>query len=231
MTLKNNVLIMVVNTEEVHAYSELTIPIMRNYANKHGYDFVATVQTYLPLSSTIERFITQAASKQDGEVSLNAVWNKILNLVYFAKDYDYIWILDADVVICDTKQSIDKYLVKHKIVASINGTNGGSLLNAGSMILDTKLVPEVLQSMFEYLHLYPDKFNTNFYEQDFINWYQEKSPYSFLVLRMEEINSHWSCINNTFVKHFMARSLDDKVKAIHECINQLKVINKQQYDN
>lgn len=158
---------------------------------------------------------------------LHPAWSKIwiFHHIVDYKSYDYIWVLDIDIVILnyniDIRQYIPRFEKLEHIICSINGANGGSLLNTGSIIYNPHAINAVLQSLkFHFNEKTIDELNKPFWEQDFINQLYDKIPDRFTILGMNDINSYWYQPDpNQLLFHFMARSLDDKIQIAKKFVN------------
>jgi len=186
--------------ENIKEYSKFSIPHNIKYALKYNYDF----QLY-----------------QDNNFKHHPAWLKIdcfKNINY--KNYDYIWVLDADALINNFDIKLENIIDGNCIIVSENGGNGGRLINSGSIIYSKYVIQDILNKYFEWIENNNIFMKRYFWEQELINDFYEENSNIFTILNMYILNSGWKDMpKENFVYHFMGRDLKDKVIDIKKYVD------------
>src|SRR6476620_7571323 len=101
------ILLLQVSTKDIKDYAVYSLPHNLKYAIEKGYDYITYQNNNFPYPST---------------------WLKVEVFKHVNyRDYDYIWVLDADCVINDFRIDIERLINKDRrdIIVSENGPNGG----------------------------------------------------------------------------------------------------------
>jgi hypothetical protein len=189
------ILLLQVSTAELKEYAVYSLPHNLKYAVDKGYDYFLYQNDHFPHPAN---------------------WLKIEVFKHVKyREYDHIWVLDADCVINDFSVSLEELINKDKkdIIISENGPNGGLRLNSGSVIYSAKIVPQLLKKYDRW-----SAESDNMYralDQRFLNEWNDCNPEVFSVREFSELNSWWFEMDPAnFVFHFMARELGEKVDLI-----------------
>jgi hypothetical protein len=180
-------------TKEIEDYCLLSLPHNLKYAIKHGYDY-------------------KLYQKQKNEFCFHPSWLKVevFNNIEW-KQYDYIWVLDADCVINEQTIKLEEIIKKEEkpLIISINGENGGRYLNLGSFIVDSKVVPTILKKYEDYKCSKNKFLQEKYWEQEMFNDWYDIEPILFSARPMDEINS-WKYSSTSKTKNMqIIRSLID----------------------
>ena len=191
--------VLVIQTVSSHivSYSQYSIPVNIEWTVRNGHSYFLYRNDNFPY---------------------HPAWLKLeaFNHVRY-QDYDYVWVLDADCVINNGNVTLKQIIGddKAEIIASANGRNGGRLINSGSIIYRTGVIPILLEKWDQCRLEKRPILTEHFWDQELINdWYEEDSS-RFSIREMDELNSYWKIMNpGNFIHHYMARQNDDKIKLL-----------------
>ncbi len=195
------ILLLQVSTNDVKEYAVYSLPHNLKYATEKGYDYFMYQNNHFPYP---------------------AHWLKIEVFKHVKyREYDHIWVLDADCVINDSSVKLEELIDKDKkdIIISENGPNGGLRLNSGSVIYSARIVPQLLKK-YDKWTAESDNMHRAFRDQRFLNEWNDSNPEVFSVREFSELNSSWFEMDPAnFVFHFMARERSEKVDLIKKHVN------------
>lgn len=132
--------------------------------------------------------------------------------------YDYVWVLDTDCIINNHRIRLEDIISRDpgEIIISENGLNGGRRVNAGSMLIKTSIIPEVLERYAKWEADGSEFMQKKYWEQEMMNDWLEEDPTRFSVRPMQELNSFWDVEGlsgddaNILVYHYMGRGIKDR---------------------
>lgn len=199
-------LLLQIATPEIECYAKYSTEINRHYAIKHGYDYK----------------VINTVSK-----NRHPAWGKVEHTINHIKEYDRLFLLDADAFVNNDQISLDNFSSNKIIKICENGDNGGELLNTGSIIfLNSPLTIELLKTW------YMSGENTNmlfdsFWDQSIFNSLHNNGNYTPIdnrfvenveVFELSAFNSWWMDYTKNykpeqFIQHIMARC--NITKTIH----------------
>ena len=204
-------LILQVATPNIEIYSKYSIIINKSYAEKHNYEY------------KVFDFVS-------GE--RHPSWGKIEHTIQNLKNYERIFMLDADAFINNHSISLDNFLSDKPISICRNDENGGELLNCGSIIfinqpITHELLNIIYKSCTEHLK------QNYFWEQSIINSLHnsgvnvpidKRFAENIEVFESRAFNSWWlDCTHkynpHQFIQHVMARSNEEKEQIISHFYN------------
>ena len=225
----SNILLLQIYDDNQKSLSDITTISTKAYVKKHNIDYVRinVSDIFISESSDLKVF-------RDLHPAYAKIWILFfLNL--YDSQYDYIWVLDIDTFFVNyeinIKDIIDEHLCDYDedgvdAICSVNGVNGGKLLNTGSIVYRLYNIGTLFYLFENYRQSRNQTImNQPFWEQDFLNdvhsFFNEK--FKIKPLEMNVLNSYWfSYEHNQLLFHFMARSYEEKIK-----IATKRIIEKQ----
>lgn len=204
-------------------YGKLTSDINKKYAQKWGYHFTEEKDISYLLTNTFTHI----------------TWNKIrllqILLHEYAKDFDYIFYIDADAVFFNHDIPLESIIQKYpdyNIVLCDDRPMGGRLVNTGTILIKNT---DWSRKFFNYWWNYGSKSkwkNIPTHEQDFLNDLLLKHDRSGMnvtnnikVVDTTEFNSLAPLENNPddiFILHYMASRKEDRIKLFRYLQNYFK---------
>ena len=219
----SNILLLQIYDDKQKLLSDITSVSAKAYVKKHNIDYVRINVSDIFVSEFSDiKWLTE----------LHPAWAKIWIFVFVDfYQYDYVWVLDIDTFFVNYEINIADIINFHftddsiDAICSVNGLNGGKLLNTGSIIYSC----EMIGALHNLISLYKEKNNIDlnqpFWEQDFLNYIYEIQNNHFTIkpLEMNVLNSHWfNYEHDQLLFHFMARSYEEKIKIATEHIIEKK---------
>jgi galactosyl transferase GMA12/MNN10 family len=196
------ILLLQVSTKDIKDYTVYSLPHNLKYATERGYDYFLYQNNHFPYPPH---------------------WLKIEVFKHVKyREYDHIWVLDADCVINDFSVDLQHLIDKDKkdIIASENGPNGGLRLNSGSVIYSARIVPRLLKR-YDKWTAESGNVHLAFRDQRFLNEWNDSNPELFSVREFSELNSYWLKMDPAnFVFHFMAREPSEKIDFIKKHVEE-----------
>lgn len=200
-------LLLQIATPEVECYAKYSKKINAFYAKKYGYDYKSI----------------NSVSK-----SRHQAWGKVEGVINNLKNYERVFLLDADAYVNNDAISLDNFSSEKIIKICRNDENGGELLNTGSIIfLNNPLTFDLLKTWYDGGEK-TDKLFGFFWEQSIFNSLHndgincpidDRFKNNVEIFESRAFNSWWLDISNNynpnqFIIHIMARSNDEKVEII-----------------
>ncbi len=192
------ILMLQVMNSNVKEYCVYSLPINLEYSIKNDYDYLLY---------------------QKNDFKHHPSWLKIeaFREIDLAK-YDYVWVLDTDCIINNHRIKLEDIISRDpgEIIISENGLNGGRRINAGSMLIKTSIIPEVLERYEKWEADGSEFMQKKYWEQEMMNDWLEADPTRFSVRPMQELNSFWDVEGlsgndaNILVYHYMGRGIKDR---------------------
>ena len=188
-----NILILQVMDRNVKDYSVYSLPINLEYSIKNDYDYL------LYQKSDFKHHPSWLKLEAFREIDLGK--------------YEYIWVLDTDCIINNHSIKLESIIAKDpkEIIISENGSNGGRLMNAGSILYKASIIPELLERYTKWESDGSEFMQKKYWEQEMLNDWYEEDPSRFSVRDMNELNSFWDIDNlkgdeaSILVYHYMGR--------------------------
>lgn len=202
-------LLLQVATPEIDCYAKHSKRINYSYTQKHGYDYAC---------------INFVSPKR------HPAWGKVESLIAHLKDYDRVFVLDADAFVNNHSISLDSFSSGKCISVCRNDENGGELLNTGSMIfLNSEITYELINRWYGACENTPQSWNY-FWEQTIFNSLhndgsvvpiEQRFADNTAIYESRRFNSWWLDITHNykseqFVQHIMARPNHEKETLICE---------------
>lgn len=214
----SNILLLQIYDDNQKSLSDITTISAKTYAKKHDIDYMRINISDIVISekSDLKMF-------KDLHPAYAKIW--ILFLLDFDTNYDFVWILDIDTFFVNYEISIKDIIDEHlcdydedgvDAICSVNGVNGGKLLNTGSIIYRLYNIGTLFYLFENYRQSRNQTImNQPFWEQDFLNDVHQFHNLDFKIkpLEMNVLNSYWGNYEqNQLLFHFMARSYEEKIK-------------------
>jgi hypothetical protein len=170
--------------EEYREITKYSAIIKEQYCKKHNYTFIEDLSVYNP-DKTIH-------------------WSKLLLLLKYLKDFDYIVWIDADIYIMNQEITLENFIQNIMGDKDIMTGSDWKMSNTGTIFVkNTKWSEEFLTAVYNHTN-FPQKGN---FEQDAFqdlhdsNYIQAKEH--IVTAYPTDINSYWfNYYNGHFILHF-----------------------------